>query len=54
MQQKFSYLAMAFGFSQEHRVLARVTPWLAIDDLHRIMLITNALCQQLGLTLACS
>jgi hypothetical protein len=30
MQQKFGYLAMTFGLSQEHRVLARVLPWLAI------------------------
>jgi hypothetical protein len=37
MKQKFSYLAMAFGSSPEHRVLARVLPWLAIGDFHHIM-----------------
>jgi hypothetical protein len=30
MEQKFSYMAMAFGSSQEHGVLARVLPWLAL------------------------
>ncbi len=45
---------MAFGSSPEHRVLARVWPWLAIDDFHHIMYSTNALCQQLVLTIAFS
>jgi hypothetical protein len=40
--------------ASEHRVL----PWLAIGDLHHqwptIMYSTNALCQQLVLTVACS
>ncbi len=34
MQQKVSYLAMAFDSSP---VLARVLPWLAIGDFHHIM-----------------
>jgi hypothetical protein len=34
MKQKFSYLAMTFGSSQEHRVLAIVLTWLAIGDFH--------------------
>jgi hypothetical protein len=50
----FFYLAMTFGSSQEHRVLARVLPWLAIGDFHHIMSSTNALCQQLVSTAACS
>jgi hypothetical protein len=50
MLQKVSYMAMAFGSSPEHRVLARVLPWLAIGDFHHILQSTNALCQQLVLT----
>ena len=34
---EISYLAMAFGSSLEHRVLARFLPWLAIGDFHHIM-----------------
>ncbi len=37
MQQNFNYLAMAFGSSQEHRVLARVLPWGTIGDFHHII-----------------
>jgi hypothetical protein len=33
MEQKLSYLAIAFGSSPEHRVLGRVLIWLAIGDL---------------------
>jgi hypothetical protein len=36
MLQKCSYLAMTFCYSPEHRVLARVLPWLAIGDFHHI------------------
>ncbi len=45
---------MPFGSSPEHRVLARVLLWLAIGDCHHIMWSTNALCQQLVLTVTCS
>jgi hypothetical protein len=44
---------MTFGSSPEHRVLAKVLPWLAIgDSITYIISITNALCQQLVLTVA--
>jgi hypothetical protein len=36
MLQKCSYVAMTFCYSPEHRVLARVLPWLAIGDFHHI------------------
>jgi hypothetical protein len=52
--EKFGHPAMAFGSSPEHRVLTRVLPWLAIGDFHHIILSTNALCQQLVLTVAWS
>jgi hypothetical protein len=42
--------AMSFGSSPEHRVLSKLLPWLASGDFHHILRSTNALCQQLVLT----
>ncbi len=33
----FLIIIVEFSSSPEHRVLARVLPWLAIGDFHRIM-----------------
>jgi hypothetical protein len=47
-------MVMAFGSPPEQGILDRVLPWLTIGDFHNIMKSTNALCQQLVLTVACS
>jgi hypothetical protein len=41
---------VAFSSSTEHKVLARVLQWLAIRNIHHIMLSKTALGQQLVFT----